>query len=207
MISLRLQEIAKLIPNDSKIINVGTDHALLEIYLAQTKNIKSIGIDISYPSVLKAKENVLKANLQDKITILHNDGLKNIDLKDEIVTISGLGTNTILNILKEVKNNDIIVQSNNNLFELRKELCKKGFYIYDEKVIYDKKWYVIIYFKKGKRIYNNFELYVGPKIFDKKYIDYLYKINLKKLSDIPKKKLFKRQKIKKILKKLKNCSE
>ena len=84
MISLRLQEIANFIPNDSKIINVGTDHALLEIYLAQTKNIESIGIDISYPSVLKAKENVLKTNLQDKITILHKDRLKNIDWKYSI---------------------------------------------------------------------------------------------------------------------------
>ena len=203
MLSLRLQTIASLIPQKSNIINVGTDHALLEIFLAQNKNVKSIGIDISYPCVTKSKQNVINAKLENEIQIFQNDGLKNIELNDSIITLSGLGTKTILKIIKDVKTNDIIIQSNNNLYSLRKELYKKGYYIYEEKVVYDKKWYVIIYFKKGKIKYNNFELYIGPKINDKKYIDYLYNINMKKLKNIPKCKIIKRLQTKLILKKLK----
>lgn len=206
MLSLRLKKIASLIPKDCEIINVGTDHALLEIYLAQTKSVSSIGIDISYPSVIKAKNNVLKAKLNDKIKIINNNGLEGIETKNKIITISGLGTNTILNILKDVNNNDIIIQSNNNLYELRKEMNKKGYYIYREEIVHEKKWYVIIYFKKGHKKYSNFELYLGPKIKDKKYVNYLYELNIKKLKNIPKNKWFERYKIKKIMKQLKKCS-
>ena len=62
MISLRLLKIASLIDDNSKIINVGTDHALLEIYLAQNKNVSSIGIDISESSIKKSKKNVFVYN-------------------------------------------------------------------------------------------------------------------------------------------------
>ena len=82
MISLRLLKIASLIDDNSKIINVGTDHALLEIYLAQNKNVSSIGIDISESSIKKSKKNVSDNNLNNMITIIKNDGLNNIKLKD-----------------------------------------------------------------------------------------------------------------------------
>lgn len=206
MISLRLQKLASLIPENAKIINVGTDHGLLEIYLAETKNVNSVGIDISYPCVLKARENVLKSKFKNKIDIICNDGLKNINLNNEIITISGLGTHTILDILKNVTNNDIVVQSNNNLYSLRKELYKKGYYIDKEEVIYEKRWYVIIYFKKGHKKYSNFNLYLGPTIKEKDYINYLYSLNIKKLNKIPKRNFIKRYRIKRIIRKLKNCS-
>lgn len=203
MISLRLKKIADLIDENSKIINVGTDHALLEIYLALNKNVNSIGIDISYESVKKAKKNVKENNLNNKITIIQNDGLQNIKLNNEIITISGLGTYTILNILKDIKYNDIIIQSNNNLYTLRKEMIKKNYYIYSEEIVFDKRFYIIIYFKYGKKKYSKFELYLGPFIKDKDYINYLIKINTKKLQNIPKNKIIKRYHTKLLIRKLK----
>lgn len=199
MLSLRLKTIADLVPNNSKIINVGTDHALLEIFLAKEKNVSSVGIDISYNSVLKSKNNVAKENFENKIQIIQNDGLENIKINDEIITLSGLGTHTILNILENITNNDLIIQSNNNIYELRKELCKKGYYIYDEKVIFDKKWYVIIYFKKGNVKYTDFELYVGPKINNQEYINYLIQTNNEIIKDIP---LIEKEKIEEINKRI-----
>ena len=205
MISLRLLKIASLIDNNSKIINVGTDHALLEIYLAQNKNVSSIGIDISESSVKKSKKNVSDNNLNNMITIIKNDGLNNIKLNDEVITISGLGTYTILKILKNVKYNDLIIQSNNDLYTLRKEMIKKNYYIYKEEVIYDKRWYVIIYFKYGKKKYSNLDLYLGPFINNKDYINYLIKVNEKKFDSIPNKNFVKKYQTKKIIKQLKNC--
>ena len=55
-----------------KIINVGTDHALLEIDLALNKNVYSTGIDISDSSVSKAKKNVFIILL---FPISHNHSL------------------------------------------------------------------------------------------------------------------------------------
>lgn len=205
MLSLRLKTVASFVPDNSEIINVGTDHALLEIFLAQSKNVNSIGIDISPVSVYRAKKNIAREGLEKKVCILQNDGLKEINVGNKIITISGLGTQTILNILKDVSGNDLIIQSNNNLYELRKKICQKGYYIYDEKAIYDKRWYVIIYFKVGKEDYCDFDLYRGPKIHDIEYIEYLIRINTKLLQNIPMDNSLKKLEIKKLIYKLKNC--
>lgn len=205
MLSLRLKTVASFVPENSEIINVGTDHALLEIFLAQSKNVNSIGIDISPVSVYRAKKNIAREGLEKKVRILQNDGLKEIIIDNKIITISGLGTQTILNILKDVSGNDLIIQSNNNLYELRKKICQKGYYIYDEKAIYDKRWYVIIYFKAGKEGYCDFDLYRGPKIHEMEYIEYLIRINTKLLQNIPMDNSLKKLEIKKLIDKLKNC--
>lgn len=198
MLSLRLKEIASLIEKD--FINVGTDHALLELYLAKEKNLNSIGIDINYNSIIKSINNI--KGYEDKIKIIQNDGLNNINISDKLIVISGLGTKTILKIIKNIKKNDLLIQSNNNLYELRKKIIKKGYYIYNEKIVYDKKWYVIIYFKKGKKIYKKLDIYIGLNK-NKKYIDYLIMVNEKKLQSIPNKYFYKKYKTKKIINQLK----
>ncbi|MEG0826343.1 MAG: tRNA (adenine(22)-N(1))-methyltransferase TrmK [Bacilli bacterium] len=191
MLSLRLLTIADMIPNNSKIINIGTDHALLEIYLTLNKNVHCLGLDINLDCVLKALNNVKKYNL-NQIKILQNDGLNNLKLTDEIIILSGLGTRKILQILNENITNDLIIQSNNNLYELRQRVCKKGYHIEKEIPVFDKKWYVIIYFKKGYQKYSKLNLYIGPTITNKNYKEYLIKINQKMLKNINKKQFIKK---------------
>ena len=203
MLSKRLKEIADLIPKNSKIVNVGTDHALLEIFLAKTKNVFSIGIDISEKCVIKSRENVNNNSVSKFVTIIQNDGLNNIDINDKIITISGLGTNTILKILKNIKGNDLIIQSNNNHYILRKEICKRGYYIYKEKIIYDKRLYIIIYFKKGRKKYSDFDFYIGTNKTNKDYINYILKLNQNELKKIPKKNIIRKYKINSRINKLK----
>lgn len=167
MISKRLKEIANLIPNNSKVIDVGCDHGLLDIYLTQNKNCKCIASDISEKVLKNTKENISKYNLTNKIEIICSDGLNNInnDAYDTLV-ISGMGTATIINILnnKKIKQfENLIIQSNNDLEVLRKYVIKLGYYISDEKIILDKnKYYVIIKFKKGIKKYKSFDYLFGP---------------------------------------------
>ena len=84
-------------------------------------------------------------------------------------------------------------------------MIKKNYYIYKEEVIYDKRWYVIIYFKYGKKKYSNLDLYLGPFINNKDYINYLIRVNEKKFDSIPNKNFIKKYQTKKIIKQLKNC--
>src|SRR5574344_1894742 len=146
MISLRLKEIAEFIPPKSNVLNIGTDHGLIEIYLTTNKNCKCIGTDISDNSVQKARENIRKNNLD--IKIIKTDGLNGLDLNDKIIVISGLGTKTILSILNKDLNNDLIIQSNNSINNLKQKLKKKKYYVYKEKSIFDNRWYTILYLKK-----------------------------------------------------------
>ena len=126
ILSKRLEEIASLVETE-KVIDVGCDHALLSIYLTKEKEKECIAVDISPNVILRAKKNIERYQLQDKIQILVNDGIKNIPLTgDETIIIAGMGSTTILKIIEEVKENPLIVCSNNDQEFLRRGLVKKG---------------------------------------------------------------------------------
>lgn len=150
-ISKRLKAICDLIPENSKVIDVGADHAKVDIYLNKEKNCTCLATDISKNSVEKAKENIkkAKADVQIKVT----DGLNNIDLNNQIIIISGMGAHTIINILNRNITNDIIISSHTNTPLIRKFMFKKGYRIYKEIAIKDKFYYVITYYKykNGKK--------------------------------------------------------
>ena len=67
-ISERLRVIGDLIPDNSFVLDIGCDHALLDIYIVKkNKNIKTIASDINKGPLEIAKENVKKYNLENKI--------------------------------------------------------------------------------------------------------------------------------------------
>ncbi|MCI9585912.1 MAG: SAM-dependent methyltransferase [Bacilli bacterium] len=171
----RLQAICDLIDEGSRVIDVGADHALVDIYLTKYKNCKCIATDISENCIQKAKENIKKNNLN--IQTIVTDGLNNINLKDEKIIIAGMGAHTILKILNKNITNDLIISAHTDIPLLRKEIQKKGYYIENEKVIHEKHYYVITYYKYGKgKKQNNL---ITTFIQDKSYINHLmnkYKI-------------------------------
>ena len=171
MLSKRLKAISDFIPNKSKVIDVGADHALLDIYLTKEKDCQCLATDISSKCLEKAKENIKKynVNVETKVT----DGLQGIKLKDEIIVLAGMGTKTILNIIPDNLTNDLVISSHHDLVTLRREMHKKGYYIFNEKVIFDKYYYVIMYFKKGRKKTN---YYISPFLTsNKEYMTYLLK--------------------------------
>lgn len=139
----RLLEICNLIEQNSKVIDVGADHALLDIYLNKYKNCTCLAIDKSEKCIERAKENTVKYNANIKIKV--NDGLKGLDLNDEIIVISGMGTKTIKKILDRKITNDLIIVTHTDLEELKKFLTNKNYTIVLEKDIFDKRKYTIIY--------------------------------------------------------------
>lgn len=194
-ISKRLSAIADMVSQNDSVIDIGCDHALLDIYLTN-KGIKCTASDINKNALDIAKKNIEKYGLKNKINIIQSDGLENINIKkNDILVISGMGTSTIEHILSNDKFkliDKVIIQSNNDLYELRNMMIQKHFYIVDEKVIYEKnKYYVIICFKKGYHKYKNIELYLGPCILLDKtpesinYLEYIYEKEKFKLDKIP----------------------
>ena len=169
-LSNRLKEISTFIPDNISLVDIGCDHALLDIYLYKNrKNIKIIATDINENALEQAKKNIKKYKLEDYIETRISNGLNNID-KDEIdtIVISGMGAHTIVGILYSNMNklsnvSNIIVQSNNHIEFLRKKITLIGYYIDNEKLVKDNDIiYTIISFKKGKKRYNRKELYFGP---------------------------------------------
>jgi len=188
-LSKRLEAVATLVDVGKRVIDVGCDHAYLDIYLTLNNENKCIATDINKNALNMAKNNIKKYNLEDKIQTKLTDGLKGIrTYKHDNIVISGMGTFTILEILKtNTLSNTLIISSNNNIDVLRKEVIKLGYYIDSELFIIDKdKPYVIIKFKKGFRKYNLNDYMFGPilknNIQYRKYLIKKYKYILKQIS-------------------------
>lgn len=194
MISKRLKAIADLVPNNKSVIDIGTDHAYIPIYLYQENITKDItASDISAKVLDNSFKTLAKFNLEDKIPLILSDGLKNIDRSFDVAIIAGMGTSTIIDILKGSLPNILIIESNNNHYQLRKFMVSIGYKIDVEKTIKDKKhYYVIIRYIKGTDNLTEEELLFGKsknidyykhlidkysaiynKSKDKKYLDYI----------------------------------
>ncbi|MBQ9013328.1 MAG: SAM-dependent methyltransferase, partial [Bacilli bacterium] len=141
-LSKRLNAISKMVDNNSVIADIGCDHALLDIYLLQSKKIKkSIACDITEGALNQARKNVNTYKING-IDLRLADGLDRIYKKDNVNTIilSGLVDNKIINILmnnidKLSDINSIIIQSNTNISKIRKALVSISYYIEDEVLI------------------------------------------------------------------------
>lgn len=175
-INNRLKCVASFInENDHAILDVGCDHALLDIYLLEQNNdLKIIASDINKGPLKKAQENIEKNHASDKITLKLADGLESIEQDIDTVIISGMGTETIVSILNRKKDelhhvNKLILSSNNKFQELRQQVILLGFKINREKIIFeDNKFYIIIEFVKGTKQYTSHELYFGPYLLKNK---------------------------------------
>lgn len=212
-ISERLRVIGDLIPDNSFVLDIGCDHALLDIYIVKkNKNIKTIASDINKGPLEIAKENVKKYNLENKITLKQENGLNAYENGIDTIVLSGLGTTTIIDILnkrKEVLKNikNLVISSNNDYYKLRKNITKLGFKIKEEKIVLDKnKYYPVILFVPGKEKYNYYELKYGPVLLEKRERVYLDYLNIRKnklveiYNSVPNKYLIKKLKLKQEIK-------
>lgn len=153
----RLLDIINILDSDKKIIDVGTDHGLVPLYLAKNKISSDIlATDISAPSLQKLVDKLdddLKKVIKTKVT----DGFKGLESEEnQVAIIAGMGANTIIDIINDSlefsKNLDyLILASNVNTYELRRFLNINGFYIERDFLSFEKgKYYDILKVYYGK---------------------------------------------------------
>ena len=171
----RLKKIGDLVEANSFCLDVGCDHALLDIYLVKKdKNIKAIASDVAEGPVDSAKQNIKRERLENKIEVRLGDGLDTYSDEINTIIISGMGGRNMIGIFKrhlEVlkKVDTIILSPNNYQIDVKKFLVSNGFYIENEEFVKDKKFiYQIIVFKKGKKHYTRKEFFFGPIYLEKK---------------------------------------
>lgn len=149
-LSDRLKSLSHYIFDDDKIIDVGCDHALLDIYLIQSGVVNKIYIcDVNPNALQNGKENIEKYELGKNIIPVLSYGIEKIDELDvNTAVISGMGSKNIIEILSSPnldKLDKLVLQSNNNHNELRRFLMNKGFAILHEEIVKDgKKTYINI---------------------------------------------------------------
>ena len=159
----RIETIASYIEKGENVIDAGCDQALLSKLLAK-KGIYSIASDLRRNII----ENAIKStpyNLEKFITYRVGYGitLTNSE-KNYTVVLAGMGTHTILDIIKEYNKpiKKLITVSNNDHYLLRKTMNSLGYIIDKEEIIKEKdKYYNLIILKKGDKKYTLEELTIG----------------------------------------------
>lgn len=213
-LSKRLASIASNIDKEDKVVDIGCDHGYLSIYLKAVNGNKIvIATDINENALNMAKKNINKNSILIETRLGHGlDVIKHNEV--DTIIISGMGGNTILNILKKNKLKyikKIVIQSNTDIPLIRKYINKLGYTIKNEQLIIDKNiYYIIITFTKGRHKYTKKELYFGPillkennDLFNEKKAIELNKLE-EILKKIPSKKIITKYKLKKLIKLYKN---
>ena len=216
-INTRLKKIGDLVEANSFCLDVGCDHALLDIYLVkQKKDIKAVASDIAEGPLLQAKNNIKREKLDGKIETRLGYGLRTYTDDINTIIISGMGGRNMIGIFKDqpkvLKKVDTIILSPNNYQEdVKRYLTKNKFYISNEEFVKDGKFiYQIIIFKKGKKKYTKKDYFFGPVFLIKKgplFREY-YEREMKSreilLTLLPKNYRLKRYQTKKEIKMIKN---
>ena len=100
-INSRLKLIGDLVSDNSTVLDVGCDHALLDIYLVKRDdNIKAVASDVGEGPLEHARENIRKEHLEDKIEVKLGNGLDTYSEGIDTVIISGMGGRNIIGILR-----------------------------------------------------------------------------------------------------------
>lgn len=168
-IKKRLEAIIKLVEKNKYVIDVGTDHGLVPLYLAKEGiSDRILACDISEKCLDKLNRsmfNPYKNIIATKVT----DGFNGIKQEDnQIAIIAGMGALTIIDIISQnlsfAKNLDyMIIQSNVGNERLRSFLVENDFEIKEDFIIKEnKKYYDIMKVQSGlKQNYMLHELYFG----------------------------------------------
>ena len=150
-LSDRLSAVAGFVEPGASVVDVGTDHGFLPVYLAQSGLAsKIIASDIGIGPLGSARRSAKRYDVMDKITFVASSGLAGIVETDvDTVVIAGLGGETIAGILSDAPwtrfGVRLILQPQSKIGELCGFLRENGYVLRDAKLVRDSgKLYVVL---------------------------------------------------------------
>lgn len=140
----RLQLLASLIPEGSRLADVGTDHGYVPVYLLQRGLISgAIASDIGAEPLQHAKNTAAEYEVED-IDFRLCPGLDAVAPEEcDTILIAGMGGETIITILENApwtKRGDhlLLLQPMTKVEMLRKWLADNGYTLTGERLVFDK---------------------------------------------------------------------
>lgn len=174
-LSERLMQVSRFVPKGSRLLDVGSDHAYLPIYLCEqglvTAAVAGEVVEGPYQSAL---DNVSRYGLEQRIAVRLANGLAAFDETDAIdtITICGMGGRLIADILDAGKSkldkvSRLILQPNNREDDLRRWLQDNGFRLVTETILQENdKIYEIFVVEHGHMSLSEKELRFGPYLVE-----------------------------------------
>lgn len=176
-LSDRLQAVASFVTPGLKVVDIGTDHGYVPIYLIKEK-ISSyvIAMDINKGPILRAKAHIMEEGLTEYIDTRISDGFEKIHIGEaKSAIIAGMGGELIIKILENGREivedlDELILSPHSEIASVREYLHKNNLKIEDEKMLIDEeKFYTIMKVTKGKdKAYSLEEYKYGAILIDRK---------------------------------------
>ena len=165
-LSVRLQAVADLVTPGNVVVDVGTDHGYLPIYLVE-KGIcpGAIAMDVRPGPLSKARANIRLHRLEDKIRTRLSDGLDALEPGEgESLVLSGMGGPLMQEILSRSPAllngfHELILQPQSDIPGFRHFLKEAGYEIAAEDMVFeDGKYYPMMRAIKKDKITESAEI-------------------------------------------------
>ena len=142
-LSARLAAVAALVPAGASVIDVGTDHAMVPVWLVQAGSCPHVlATDIRPGPLRNAAALLERTGTGDRIRLMQTDGLAGIDPGGyDAVIIAGMGGETVASILSAApwtrSGALLILAPQSKQAQLRRFLIKSGYGITAERLAAD----------------------------------------------------------------------
>ncbi len=175
---LRLQALTRYLVPNSSVADIGTDHALLPIYLIREGLVaKVIGVEVAKGPWRNAKKQVELAGLTDLIDIRFGDGLQPVKAGEvQVVVLAGIGGKKMAEILDKAPLvlagvESLVLQPQDPVSPLRSWLNKNGWVLSQENLVQDNnRLYPILLAKPGSaELMEEVLMEVGPRLVENKH--------------------------------------
>lgn len=153
-LSQRLLTIANMVSQDSFVVDIGTDHGLLPVYLlCSGKSREAYAVDKSPKALQQAKKNISRFSIHHHCRAIQSDGFVHLRYtKPATVCLAGMGGQTMVSILQRGLDpkyqschpiHEIIVQPNKNAPLLRKKMSQWKWFLTSETIIKERDLFYI----------------------------------------------------------------
>lgn len=158
-LSPRLEAVARLVSQGARLVDVGTDHAYLPVWLLQQGRLDhAIVTDLRSGPLARARATAERYGVTDQLSFRLCNGLSAVSADEaDTITIAGMGGETMAQILEEapwLQNTcyHLILQPMSSIPDLRKWLSEHGFFIEEEHLSCE-----------GNSLYNIFDVRYKPE--------------------------------------------
>lgn len=156
-LSKRLYQVASAVTSGNRMVDIGTDHGYVPIYLLE-KGISpfAIAMDVNKGPLERAKEHITEKGLSLKIATRLSDGLEKVEPEEvDSIVMAGMGGDLICRIMRcrpqfMAAGKEFILQPQSEWAKVRHFLEENDYNIIEERFLQeDGKYYVILKCQPG----------------------------------------------------------